>query len=246
MNSAEPRLHVAIIGAGIVGVTLAHALLERSISVRIYEASSSVRTTGGGINATEAGVRALKACGKPCYEAFAEVGTRHYRDRPELFWSITQGDRVAEVISEGEYGSMPRVKFLEALASRLPVDTVEFGSRVKAIRETEDRVELQFESGAIETADVVLGCDGIHSEVKRHVVGDSYGVSFSHSVICRGAVAAENVEAIIGSSLGKGAQLGIGHGDGFVAYHVDGHTVNLGYACLTIRSLRLFKQPLTI
>lgn len=228
MGSNEAGLRVAIIGAGIVGVTLAHALLERSIPARIYEASGTIRTTGGGINATEAGVRALKACGQQCYEAFAEVGTSHHRDRRELFWSITQGERVAEVISKEEYGSMPRIKFLEALASRLPVDTVKLGSRIKAVRETPDQVELEFESGAIETADVVLGCDGIHSEVKRFVVGDGYEVSFSHSVICRGPVPRKDVEAIVGEELGKGSQVGIGNGDGFVAYPVDEQVVNLG------------------
>lgn len=96
---------VAIIGGGIIGIIFAHALIARSVPVQVYEQSSEVRTTGGGINAPQVGVRALKRCSKECYEAFKEVSRRHHSERPELFWSVVQDDKVVEVISKEEYGS---------------------------------------------------------------------------------------------------------------------------------------------
>lgn len=184
---SRPELRVAIIGAGIVGVTLAHALLGRKIPVKIYESSKEIRTIGGGINATEAGVRALKLCGKQCYDAFKEVSTTHSRRKPELFWNVTKNgdDVLTEVISEKEYGSMNRIKFLEALAARLPAEIVQFSRKIKSMNDTGDHVVLEFEDGSTETADVVLGCDGLHSQVRQFVVGPGYGPSFSQNIICR-------------------------------------------------------------
>lgn len=230
MPPSERDLRIAIIGAGIVGCTLAHALLERSIPFQIYEANELSRTTSGGINATEAGVRALKLCGRQCYEAFREVSTTHHRTRPELFWNVTtEGNKVlAEVISDKEYGSMNRVKLLEALASRLPEGIVSFGHRIKSIQEANDDLLLEFENGSIETVDIVLGCDGLHSKVRSHVVGDGYEPTFSHNIICRGPLPAKGVEDILGEEIGIGSQTGIGNEDGIVCYPVNEDTVNFG------------------
>ena len=123
---------------------------------------------------------------------------------------------------------MPRIKFLEALASRLPKDMVQFNCRIQSLQDKDDHVELQFEDGRIEAADVVLGCDGLHSQVRQHVVGSGYGPSFSHSIICRGSASANDIDNLVGESLAKGSQVGIGNGDGFVLYPVDDTTVNLG------------------
>lgn len=181
----KPDLRIAIIGAGIVGVTLAHALLERNIPVKIYESSKEIRTIGGGINATEAGVRALKLCGRQCYEAFREVSTTHNRARPELFWNVTENgtEVLSEVISEKEYGSMNRIKFLEALAARLPTGIVQFNRRIKSVLDTGEHVALDFNDGSTETADVVFGCDGLHSQVRQFVVGPGYDPTFSHNIM---------------------------------------------------------------
>lgn len=227
----KPELRIAIIGAGIVGVTLAHALLERSVPVQIYEATNTIRTTGGGINATEAGVRALRLCGRHCYDAFREVSTTHHRTRPELFWNVTtEGNKVLrEVISEKEYGSMNRVRFLEALASRLPEGVVTFDSRIRSISEASDHVLLEFENGSTRAVDVVLGCDGIHSQVRSRVAGPGYEPTFSHNIICRGPLPAKGVEAILGEEIGKGSQTGIGNADGIVLYPVNDTLVNFGY-----------------
>lgn len=224
------QLRIAIIGAGIVGVTLAHALLARGIPVTVYEASSSIRTTGGGINATEAGVRALKLCGPKCYEAFKQVATTHNRVRPHIFWYVTQDDKVAEIASWEEYGSMKRERFLEALAARLPEDVIKFDSRLSRIGEPDRGVELTFENARTDIVDVLLGCDGLHSKVKGDIVGvEDYRVSYSQTVICRGSVAAKDVEAIVGTTLGRGSQVGIGDEDGFVLYPVNEDLVNMGY-----------------
>jgi len=46
-----------------------------------------------------------------------------------------------------------------------------FGESVAALRQYPDRVEVSFESGAIDTFDLVFGCDGIHSNIRRLAFG---------------------------------------------------------------------------
>lgn len=226
----EATFRVAVIGAGIVGITFAHALIERFIPVVIYEATDDIRTTGGGINATPAGVRALEHCGRECYDAFREVATNHHRERPDLYWNLTKDGKIVEVTSKQEHGSMPRVNFIEALARRLPNGVVKFGSKLTALEEGLDgKLALRFENGTTENADIVIGCDGINSLIRTYVVGDQYPATFSHNVSCRGLISVQEAGKIVGEDLAKGAHLGFGDGDAWVFYPINEHTATFGY-----------------
>lgn len=55
-SPAEP--HIAIVGAGIVGVILALGLSRQKVSVRVYEQAAGFREIGAGI--------AFSACARRC------------------------------------------------------------------------------------------------------------------------------------------------------------------------------------
>lgn len=60
--------------------------------------------------------------------------------------------------------------------ARIPVH---FGKRVEAIEEQGDRVSVLFDGGLRDDADMVFGCDGIHSFVRKSVVDPDQVAAYS-------------------------------------------------------------------
>src|SRR6187455_299457 len=56
-------LHVAIVGGGIGGLTAANALLQRGISVRVYEQAAALTEVGAGVALQPNGIRMLRRLG---------------------------------------------------------------------------------------------------------------------------------------------------------------------------------------
>ena len=63
--------NVAVVGAGIGGLTAALALLKRGIDVQVYEQSNQLKEVGAGIQISSNGTRVLFALGLEA--ALAEV-----------------------------------------------------------------------------------------------------------------------------------------------------------------------------
>ena len=65
MSRSEPEsspFTVAVIGGGIVGVTLTVALLRRGITVHLYERNAGFEEIGAGIGVTSNAVEAMGVC----------------------------------------------------------------------------------------------------------------------------------------------------------------------------------------
>ena len=76
--------NVAVVGAGIGGLTAALALLKRGIDVQVYEQSNQLKEVGAGIQISSNGTRVLFALGLEA--ALAEVQVRPER-RELRHWS---------------------------------------------------------------------------------------------------------------------------------------------------------------
>ena len=61
--TASPKLDVLIIGAGIGGLTLAHALTQRGKKVRVLESAPALENVGAGIQIPPNAVKVLRALG---------------------------------------------------------------------------------------------------------------------------------------------------------------------------------------
>jgi len=170
-------MNVAIVGAGIGGLTLALMLERRGLRARVYESSPEIRPLGVGINVLPHASRELGALGLEdaltahsvlTEEAafFNRYGQLIYReplgraagyDAPQ--YSIHRGD-------------LQRV-LLEAWIERAGREQVATGWRCTGCSQDEDGVTLAFEDprdGAPrppQRADVAIACDGLHSALRR-------------------------------------------------------------------------------
>jgi salicylate hydroxylase len=82
---------------------------------------------------------------------------------------------------------MHRADLVGLLAAGLPADVVHTGHRAVGFTQDDKAARVRFDNGIVAEADIVVGCDGIHSELRPHVFPPSDAV-FSGTVAYRGLV----------------------------------------------------------
>jgi len=190
MSKARPS--VAIVGGGIGGLFAAHALIEQGLRVAVYEQAASLGEIGAGVFLTPNSIRHLQRLGlEPAVEKLgARVG-------PGSHYFRNDGTAIAPVQVTDSSGwnatfGMHRADLVNLLAAALPPDIVHTGHRGVGFEQDGAVARVRFANGASVEADVVIGADGIHSQLRAFVFPPSAPV-FSGSVAYRGLVPHERV-----------------------------------------------------
>ncbi|ORA59297.1 FAD-dependent monooxygenase [Mycobacteroides franklinii] len=212
-------MRVAIIGAGIGGLTAAAALRAKDIDVVVYEKAHELREVGAGVVVASNGLRALDEVGLG--DRVRAVGTPIGR----TLWHTWQGESVPvppawpSVSPDRPVTSLPvhRGELQQALLGALPEGTVHLGRPCHDIVETADEVRILFADGSEERADVAVGADGIHSVVQR-VVADPVELSSEGVMAYRGLIPVERLEGAIDLN---SMQMWLGPGRSFLIYPVS-------------------------
>ncbi|MFB7217471.1 FAD-dependent oxidoreductase [Streptomyces sp. NPDC056227] len=165
---------IAIVGAGIGGLTAALALTRRGFRVTVYEQAPELREVGVGLHLAPNGSRILHRFGLA--DALHQVAVR-----PEALevrrWSdgevLTRrpmGD-AWETEFGGPHYTVHRADLHALLAARLPADSLRLDSRCTGYAEDLDGVELHFADGSTARADLAIGADGVNSLMRAAVSG---------------------------------------------------------------------------
>ncbi len=166
-------IKVAVVGAGIGGLSAAAALRRRGIDVEVFEQAPALGEVGAGVAIATNGWRLLEHLGVlDRLRATSSTLDRGYLQLRE------DGSLISVLRAPGAvvYG-VHRADLLDVLASTIPESIVHTGHRLTSLRQEEDAVELSFEHGATYSADAVIGADGIHSVVRPQLVEDIAPVS---------------------------------------------------------------------
>jgi salicylate hydroxylase len=189
---AESRPDIVIVGGGIGGLFAAGALIAQGLQVSVYEQAPALGEIGAGVYLTPNSVRHLQRVGLgPSVEKYgARVGSDSQYFRHD-------GTPIAPVQVTDSSGwnatfGMHRADLVELLARALPAELVHTGHRCTGFDQDGDAARVTFANGAVVKADIVIAADGIHSELRQHVVPPSRPV-FHGSVAYRGAVPQELV-----------------------------------------------------
>ncbi|KAH8697792.1 hypothetical protein BGW36DRAFT_407740 [Talaromyces proteolyticus] len=198
-----PVKKAIIIGAGPAGLAAALRLQKsHNISSVIYELRPTPTTIGGSIGIPSNGLRLLDRLG--VYKPLTQIANT---DERFILHSTTNDAILAESNFSGEamerigYGYM-RVKRTDLISCLLDAvqregTPIHYGKRIVSIDEQDERVTAKFEDGTQDTADILLGCDGIHSSVRTMRVDSTLkpeysGVSAMFSLLRRSELPADS------------------------------------------------------
>jgi salicylate hydroxylase len=155
-----------------------HALLNRqNLDVHIFESASAFKEAGAAIGVTQNARRALKLIGAStlqCLEdagAVSLLGIRYYMARG--LDSGREFDRL-DATDQPITNIVHRADFLRELLKIVPSNRMHTSKQLVDIDEAgeDGPVTLSFSDGTTHECDVLIGADGIHTRVRRYVLGE--------------------------------------------------------------------------
>ncbi|OYU93744.1 MAG: 2-polyprenyl-6-methoxyphenol hydroxylase [Bacteroidetes bacterium B1(2017)] len=165
---------IAIIGAGPGGIAAGIALSQAGFDVKIFEKSSVVTPLGGAIILNATGIVILRKWGVDVNDIFAAREPQfrrhdgHVRVKFELDKSLLDKAGVT-----GWQSGMMRAELYERMLKVLPEGMIETNHTYVNHVENDDIVQVNFANGETYETDLLIGSDGINSEVRQQLWGYS-------------------------------------------------------------------------
>ena len=164
---------IAIIGAGIGGLTAALAFKQKDFNVTVYERATEIKPVGAGIAIANNAMQIFKKLGihKKIENAGVKVSSMNITDHN--LRSLSVMDLKEFEVKYGVFNvSIHRAVLQNILAEEIGFENIKLSKRLLKIEQT-DNVKLFFEDGSIETADIVIAADGIKSIVRNQLFDPS-------------------------------------------------------------------------
>lgn len=163
---------IRIIGGGIAGLALARHLEAAGQSWKIIERQPKWRIAGTGLYTPANGIAALDrlGLGEAIREQAAPIRYRDIRDR--------KGKTVLKLDLRKIWGQdrlcmgIRRIDLHRLLLDGLPEDRIELGRSISHWEEKADGLQLHYSDGTEEPIDVLVGADGLHSQVRQQLLGE--------------------------------------------------------------------------
>ena len=187
-----PELRIAIIGAGIGGLTLRIALRQKNIRAEVYEQAAELTEIGAAVALSANATRDLRRLGvlDDIVAASTEPDELIYRDgrtsRRIAAHPMHQGGRYQQRFG-APFCGIHRAELQRILSAAHGREALHLGHRLVDIAEHGAGLRLGFANGRTADADIVVGVDGVRSFVRRWVTGRD-GTRYSGTSAFRGIV----------------------------------------------------------
>jgi 2-polyprenyl-6-methoxyphenol hydroxylase-like FAD-dependent oxidoreductase len=222
------KTNIGIIGGGVGGVAAAVALRQIGIDVVVYERAAHLRESGSGMMLWPNATRVLRGLG--LLERVRERSGSSTR-----FLVRASGGTVLMDIALGQ-SDVPaicirRSELLDVMLAKLPPECIELGHKLHHLDQSQGKVRISFEGGAMREHDAVIGADGIRSCVRSELFGRS-DPTYRGYVVWRGVAQYDDGNVLRGTNSetwGIGRRFGIiDSGPGKFTWYATGN-VPLGH-----------------
>jgi 6-hydroxynicotinate 3-monooxygenase len=167
------QARIAVVGAGLGGLTAAGFLQRAGFAVKVYEQAPTFSRIGAGIILSANVTKVLRRLGLEAGLVAAGIKSDRYVSRA---WDTgeTMYEIVFDAASERRYGG-PYVHIhrgdLHAVLERgVAEGSIAFGHQLVDLQDAKDAMRLVFANGATAEADIVVGADGIRSKVRDYLL----------------------------------------------------------------------------
>ncbi len=159
---------IAIIGAGIAGLTLANLIKKNSDhEFMLYEKQESLSLDEGyGIQLSTNSIKILNVIG------FNKIdNNKIYHPTGIDFYNI-QNKKICELdltqfnTGENKYTTLQRSTLIEFLKDDIYTQHLRFGKKIKEVSELKGKVLIKFDDNTNDLVDLVVGADGIFSNTR--------------------------------------------------------------------------------
>jgi 2-polyprenyl-6-methoxyphenol hydroxylase-like FAD-dependent oxidoreductase len=171
-------MRVLIVGGGPAGLSAATTLCNAGHDAEIVEINDELRPLGSGLTMMGPTLRALHGIDPEALKACIERGSGH----PGLIFGNAQGETLERMglpqIAGGDFPGgfgITRPVFwgvLSEMAQRAGAP-IRLSSTVTALDQDDDGVDVTFNDGSRARYDLVIGADGLHSNVRELVFPDA-------------------------------------------------------------------------
>ncbi|MBV9533560.1 MAG: FAD-dependent monooxygenase [Bradyrhizobium sp.] len=199
-SKSMQRLRIAIIGAGIGGLTLAIVLRERGLAAKVFEQASELNEVGAAVALSANSTRELQRLG--ILHTITAVSTepteliyRGWRDGRRIAAYPVGHDLQYQKRFGAPFHGIHRADLQRILSGVLAGAGLHLGHRLTDLVDQGDTMGLQFANGRFEQADLVIGADGVRSVVRRFVTGSEDTV-YSGTSAFRGIVPVDQLPSL--------------------------------------------------
>ena len=221
---------ILILGGGIGGLSAAIALRLAGFSVDVFEQSAELREAGAGVGLWSNAMSSLD-----------ELGVGESLRSGSIPLRIMAGANArGEELSRWELGTFGpefesaacfvvlRPRLLAALAARVPGSSVHTGRRVLRVAPRDDGASVYFEDDRVESGELVVGADGLHSIARASVVSDDK-LRYSGQTCFRGVARLAVEEPALREIQGRGRRGSVCPIDSDTVYWWVAHNAPIGH-----------------
>ena len=178
---------IAIIGAGIAGLTIANLIkINSDFEFMVYEKKDSLSLDKGfGIQLAVNSISILNKIG------FNKIHSEKiYHPQRINFYSITNEKicdlEIAKFNDEkNKYTTLQRSTLIEFLKDEVYTQHLRFGKRIKKVSEIKDKILINFDDNTNDLVDYLIAADGIFSYTRSFFEKDNYKPKFQKAIAIR-------------------------------------------------------------
>jgi 2-polyprenyl-6-methoxyphenol hydroxylase-like FAD-dependent oxidoreductase len=171
---------ILISGASFAGLCTAYWMNRFGYHVTVVEIAAGLKKGGTPVNILENTIKVVKRMGllDQIVANRLHMESMSFKNADDVTERMDYQQQNQAERGEVEY-EIERDFLLHLLYDAVKDDTsFNFGDSITGLEETADAMEVRFKNGPTQTFDLVFGCDGIHSVVRKHWFGDES--LFSH------------------------------------------------------------------